>query len=120
MKIGTETGSLVNGILTDKMQIIPEIGMGATICHWSDRIAGTIIEVKKDKNKLIKFITIQVDNAIRTDSNGMSESQVYEYTPDSDGMTYIFKLRKDGTWKRSNSADGLIIGTRIQYYDYSF
>jgi len=42
-KLGTDTGSLVNYMYMSGMnRTQPEVGMGATICGWSDRYPATI------------------------------------------------------------------------------
>ena len=91
MKLGTETNSLVNHIMTtNSNQLTPEVGMGVTLCSWTDRKAGTIIAI--DKN----IIYIREDLSVRTDKNGMSEAQTYEYSPNSNGQMYIFKQDRSG------------------------
>lgn len=95
-------------------EVSPEVGMGATIYHWSDRTAATIIQVSG------KRIVLQEDSAIRTDKNGMSESQSYDYSPDPNGRLWFATLRKDGNWKVSKSTEIVGIGHRRQYHDYSF
>jgi hypothetical protein len=59
----------------------PQIGMGVTECWYSDRKAGTIIEVSPSGRRA-KF---QYDKTIRIDDNGMSCEQRYRYEPDSSG-----------------------------------
>lgn len=96
----------------------PCIGMGATICYWSDRHACTITNVLSPKK-----IEVIEDEAIRIDKNGMSEDQEYYYKP-AMGTPQIFVLRKNGRWVRKGesmkSGAGLVIGVRDSYYDYSF
>lgn len=111
MKLGSETGSLINHVMTHCGQAEPKVGDGATICMWSDRHAATIIKVTP------YTVTVQEDKAIRTDTNGMSESQTYRYEPDPHGATYTFRKTKNG-WKCKGV--GLTIGVRRHYYDYSF
>lgn len=111
MKLGSETGSLMNHVMTTSGQAEPKVGDGATICMWSDRHACTIIKVTRCT------VTVQEDKAIRTDTNGMSESQTYSYEPDPNGATYVFRKTKSG-WK--SKGVGLLIGVRRHYYDYSF
>ena len=98
--------------------IDPEIGMGATVCYWSDRHAGTIIEVSKN------CVLVQHDKAIRTDSNGMSDMQTYSYERNPQGQVMEFTLRKNGRWiqRGSDMKNGvsLVIGHRREYYDFSF
>ena len=111
MKAGTQTGSLVNHLMSQDTPIAPEIGMGATILSWTDRNAGTIVKITP------KQIHVQEDNAERTDSNGMSECQDYAFTPNPKGKITIFRLTKNGY---RGDGKGLLIGTRDKYYDYSF
>jgi hypothetical protein len=105
-------GSLTNHLMAGSKQVEPKVGMGATICCWSDRHAATIIKITECQ------IHVQEDIATRTDSNGMSESQTYDYSPNQDGAVIVFRKTKRG-WK-SKCGNGLLIGTRKHYYDYSF
>lgn len=76
MKLGTQTGSLVNHIYGSSANPVPEVGMGCTVLGWTDRHAATIVEVKSPTK-----IAVVGDIAERTDSNGMSENQEYRYSP---------------------------------------
>lgn len=105
-------GNLMNRVAENSRQKAPEIGDGVTITCYSDRHAGTIIA------KTAKTITVQRDFAKRIDKNGMSESQEYEYSSDPKGMKEIFRLTKRG-W-RNKVGNGLVIGERDEYYDFSF
>lgn len=100
--------------------IVPTVGMGATVCYYSDRHAGTIITVSKSG----KRVTVQEDTATRTDKNGMSDAQAYSYEPNPNGSVTTFSKRKNGCWVRvgegSRSGTGLVLGTRDEHYDYSF
>ncbi len=111
LKAGTETGSLVNHIMADNA-VVPEVGMGVTVLCWTDRHAGTITHVTP------KTITVQRDKAIRVDKNGMSENQEWRFEPDPLGSMGIFRLTKRG-W-RNAGGNGLAIGERDEYYDFSF
>jgi hypothetical protein len=116
LKLGTETGSLMNHLMSGTNgQPHPQVGMGATILGWTDRHAATIVEVSPSG----KTIVIQRDNAKRIDSNGMSESQQYEFTPNADAERETFRLRKTGEY-RSKYGANLRIGERSEYFDYSF
>lgn len=130
MKLGTETASLVNHLYSRATigQSAPAIGMGATILCWSDRHAATITEVFMVGKT--QYITVQHDHARRTDQNGMSEAQDYEYERNPAGRRHTFRLVKDewqevyknhetGRWKKTNSS-GLLIGRREKYRDFSF
>lgn len=94
----------------------PEVGDGVTMCFYTDRHACTVI------SRTAKTVTVQRDKARRVDENGMSDAQQYEYERDPHGATYVFSLRKNGTWRqRGDSERGsrLVLGRR-EYYDYSF
>lgn len=112
------TGSMTNLVDSRCKSSTPEIGMGATILMWTDRKAGTIVEISKNG----KEVTFQEDKATRTDSNGMSDCQSYSYAPDPSAAKQRFSLRKDGSWYAVGTKRGspLMIGRRDAYYDYSF
>lgn len=132
MKLGTDTGSLINHVMSreiavteDGNPVIPFVGMPATILLWSDRDPATVISFDG------KILKVQEDNAVRTDGNGMSECQTYEYSEDKNGSIFCFRRDKRGFWKevvfnpetnRYNKTDGvgLRLGEREKYYDYSF
>jgi hypothetical protein len=126
MKLGTETASVINH-LQSRMVIgapAPEVGMGATLLGWTDRNA-TVIAWDG------KILTVQADLYTRTDKNGFSECQEYDYTPNPEGVISYFKQNKKGMWREvSKNAEtgrwnetggsGLIIGRREKYWDPSF
>ena len=119
MQLGTQTGSLINHVLSNYNDATPVVGMGCTILGWSDRHAATIVEVSKNR----KTIAIQKDIAVRTDKNGMSEMQSYDFTPNPNATKEIYTLRKNGRWiRKGDSIKGnhLKIGARQEYYDFSF
>lgn len=94
----------------------PIVGMGVTICYWSDRIPGTIVQVSDSK----KTIFIQEDNYQRIDNNGISESQEYQYSRNINGPTHTATKRKDGSFKISKSKTKVVLGERRRFYDFSF
>jgi hypothetical protein len=131
MRLGTQTGSLTNHILSRAVigQPEPVEGMGATILSWTDRHAATIIHVTNAHAQTV--IYVREDTATRTDKNGMSESQSYAYAPNPQGRLYTFRRTKSGTWEevsvnektgRFNKTGGcgLRIGERAEYRDFSF
>lgn len=97
----------------------PEVGMGATIMYLSDRKACTIIAHTP------KSITVQMDKATRTDSNGLSESQDYTFERNPQGAIKKFTLRENGRWIQTGSksrewyAPTLVVGYRDQYFDFT-
>jgi len=119
MKLGTETGSLVNHLRSNHKPSIPEVGMGATLLLYSDRDPYTIRKVEGKK------LWASRDSYTRTDTNGMSESQEYDYSNDNqndESYWTLFTLRKDGKWHRGTTLDGMVlrIGNREKYYDFTF
>lgn len=113
LRVGTETGSLVNHLMGGTTSIAPTVGMGITILCWTDRRAATIVAVSKS-GKQFEFT---YDVATRTDTNGMSECQKYDYTPVPEGPRHTAKLLKKG-WRVGSR--GVRLGARNTYYDYSF
>ena len=112
MKAVTETGSLINHVMSQATTVIPQVGMGATMLSWTDRTAGTIVKVTATQ------IHVQRDKATRTDTNGMSEVQEYSYERDENAWIAIFRKTKRGY--RDECGRGLAIGYRSQYHDFSF
>ena len=95
-----------------------EIGVGATKSVGSDRYPYTVAEIVSPKK-----IKVQADSYRRTDSNGFSESQTYEFSPNPDARIVVLTLRKNGQWvEQGESMNGsrYYIGTRNAYQDPSF
>ena len=129
MRIGSETASLVNHLYSRATEGEPEpvVGMPATLLSWTDRNPATVIEVNMSK----RYIVVQDDDYRRVDSNGLSESQEYQYTPNPDAPKRIFRKDRKGQWvqHRLNPETnrlvqargcGLRLGERERYYDFSF
>lgn len=113
-------GSLVNMICAEgKNDVKPEINMGATEICWSDRHAYTIVNIINDKT-----IVVQRDDVKRVDGLGMTDSQVWECTPNPDNDTNIVTLRKNGKWitqgHSMKNGTRWLIGSKMEYYDYTF
>lgn len=130
LKLGSGCGSLVNHIYSRAVKGEPEpyVGMGVSRLSWSDRHAGSIVEVFKKKDVL--YIKVQDDNVVRVDKNGISESQDYEYSPNPDGAIHYYRKGKKGFWENvyinpesgrfKKGVGGIKIGIREEYYDFSF
>lgn len=132
MKLGSQTASLTNHLYSRMVidQPEPTVGMGGTVCGWTDRYATTIIEVFTVGKYL--YLKAQTDNAKRVDNNGMSDCQDYSYSPNPQGSVYTFKREMDGRWsevyksektgrwKKYNGGKGFRLGARDSYHDYSF
>lgn len=126
MKLGSQTGSLINHVLADTG--LPKVGEGATLLAWSDRYPGTVISVDEKK----QIVGVQSDLYDRIDNNGLSESQTYVYTRDPKGNIEYFRMnKKTGRWDqvRQNPASGrwvkvnwcgVAFGHRERFYDFTF
>lgn len=97
-------------------ETFPTVGMGVTISVGSDRYPGTIIQVTQNGRRIV----FQRDSYKRTDDNGMSESQTYEFSTDLNGAIEIATLRKDGRYRITGGKTPVHIGSRGAYYDFSF
>lgn len=127
MKLGTQTGSLVNHVLTTSKATIPAVGDGATIYSWSDRDAATVVEVFEKNGK--QFVVVTEDDAVMTAGSAMSEHQEYEYTSRPDGHRMTYRL-DDGKWQyvvkgesgryKKVAYRGVTFGRRNSYRDPSF
>lgn len=92
----------------------PVVGMAATVCYLTDRHAATVVKVSASGSK----VTVQEDTAKRTDANGMSEMQTYEYTANPQGTLHVFHRQGNGTYATRGTR--LHLGDRRTYHDFSF
>lgn len=93
----------------------PVVGQGATLSIGSDCYPYTVIAIK---GTTIAFM--QADKSTRTDRNGQSEDQSYEYTPNPKGEVVECRKGKYG-WKRKGSSSySITFGKRTMYQDPSF
>lgn len=130
MKLGTQTGSLVNHLYGRMVigQPEPFVGMGCTVLGWTDRHAATIVRMSSDK----KEFTVRRDHAKVIAGSQHDGSAQYEYSANPDGRETTFKLDRAGTYRqvRLNERDnwvfvqgggkGIRLGEREEYYDPSF
>jgi len=138
MKLGKQTGSLVNYVYTTSVGPLPVVGMGATICLWTDRNAATVVAVTPAKGQsaddLHDGMTIEVceDRAIVVSGSTHDGSAEYRYEPRTGGRELTYRM-KDGQWRQmyTNAAGrlvfckkgdgcGLALGRRAAYRDPSF
>ena len=134
MRLGTETGSVFNHIYSRSVigEPAPYLGQGATILGWTDRYPCTVIEIAYKRDGSLDYIVVQDDDAKRIDKNGMSEDQTYEYTRNQDGATRYYRKDKRGICRAcvrngqtgrlvfAGHSQGLSLGQRDKYYDFSF
>lgn len=140
MQLGKQTGSVTNHILSRATvgQPDPAVGMGATILCWTDRHAATITRVYEVRCRVGKevhsllHVEVKQDIATRTDKNGFSENQDWDYQPNPKAATEYFRLQ-EGRWRQLEQSEkkgralklikgghGLRIGEREEYYDPCF
>lgn len=108
-------GSLTNRL--NENVLVPgalKVGDGVTITAYSDRRAATVVSISPSG----KTVKVQEDIAIRTDTNGMSESQDYRYERDPNG--YVASFRWAPKRMRFHSKSGGLARGRDHHYDYSF
>lgn len=107
-------GSLNNLLAGTNPELVPTVGMGATMVMWTDRLPFTVIAVSKSG----KTVTVQEDNAVRMDGNGMSECQTYVFTRNPEGAIFKVRKLKNGQW--ACKGQKFTLGSRSKYHDYSF
>jgi hypothetical protein len=110
---------MFNTILANN-NTVPVLNEAATVLSYSDRYPCTVISVTD------KEVIVQEDHARRIDSNGMSETQNYDYSRNENGRTFTYRKvksgRRKGQWREGGltAGCGIIFGTREKYYDFSF
>jgi hypothetical protein len=117
LRAGTQTGSLINHVISGSIMESPKVGMGCTIICWTDRRAATITEVSPS-GKLVGI----VQDVATAKFKGMTDQQDYEYAPGTGKPTY-YTLRKNGAWVRQGErirGQRIVIGQRNEYHDFSF
>lgn len=135
MKLGTQTASLMNHLESRATigQPEPAVGMGATLLGWTDRYAGTIVEVLPQKNGSV-IVKVQHDRSKVVAGSTMSEDQIWEHERDPNGTVECFRRKADpnGPWERvvlneltnrwgkMGSGKGLVLGRRECYRDPCF
>jgi hypothetical protein len=123
LKLGTQTGSLVNHVLSSYNGVAPIEGEAATVLMWSDRAPATVTHWDAQK----QIVSLREDKSICTNF----EQQTYTYERNDLGATYNFRREKNGSWVQvffnrttgrwlKSKGPGLIIGRREKYCDPSF
>lgn len=132
MRLGTDTGSLVNYALSGHLNQ-PEayVGMPVTMLSWSDRHPATIIQLFKVGKS--NFMRIQADNynVVPRENPQYGDHIEYTYSTNPDGCTYTYRKDANGKWcevylkedtKRwvKGCGGGIHLGEREKYWDPSF
>lgn len=97
----------------------PQVGQGGTHQVGTDAYPYTIIEVSESG----KTVKAQRDSYVRTDSNGWSESQTYEYSRNPEGTIDTFTLRNNGNYYQKGQSQHyhpFFPGNRRFFWDPSF
>lgn len=92
---GKTTGSFINYMMGNNTSL-PEVGKGATVLMWTDRHAYEVLNVSEDSKRVV----IQQYLPTRSDNNGMSETQNYEYK-ELNGQDEVI-VWKWGAWRRES------------------
>lgn len=114
----------------------PAVGMGATLYGYSDRQAFTVVEVlaggkkvvvQRDKATLLNGCNSGEPDALKFAAGGfcghMSGQQRYSYEAQPNATRRTFSLRKNGRFIEqgaSLSGSELIVGKRVEFYDFNF
>lgn len=132
MKLGTQTGSLVNHIMANRSVREIEVGKtGATLLSWTDRSPATVMEVFE--KGAYTYYGIVADEFEVVEGNMFDGSAKYEYKTNPDGYKQYFRAKTDGSsgfqkvmkneetgrWNKVGDG-GLSIGERSKYYDPHF
>lgn len=102
-----------------------EVGLGATVCLYSDRFAGTIIKKTKTTITVQKDIaTLKEDFKPKFEVGGFAghcvnqDEQAYTYERNENGSTQVFRWSKKHNCYMNGSRR--LIKGRKEYYDYNF
>lgn len=118
-------GSLVNSLAGTAADKKIEVGMPATVCHWSDRSPVEIAEVvlfksgaKKGEVRGVKVRAMKYEIVSGTEFDGSAQYR-YESDPSAPvGRLYLKDER--GQFRAPNGGPKLAIGRAERYYDPHF
>lgn len=105
-------GNVMNRINEDRPSVTPEVGMGGTVFHYTDRTSVTV-------TRILSRCRIAVTDDKVTAWDG-EYGKAFEAVPGAEER--ILRLCKDGKWKYEGSAARTVValGRREAYYDRSF
>jgi hypothetical protein len=104
----------------------PIVGDGATICHYSDRTACTVVRVSPSGKTLYLQPDIATLDGWKPEilPGGFAghcvnnHEQRYTYQPDPGAPLHRASLRKDGRYRTTNGEP--VVPGRHQFHDYNF
>lgn len=112
---------------TETIPTVFKVGDGATICHYTDRTACTVVKVSPSG----KTIWLQADEVTLQENwkpdiipGGFSghcvnnSDQVYNYKPNTNAAMSRATIRQNG--KMTTSFNERVITGRHHFYDYNF
>lgn len=85
-------------------RIQPEVGMGATVSLWGDKLPCTITSVSRNKFRII----LKKNKVVRYQGGCFFEE-------DPDGKEFVVTRRQDGTYRVANTNDMVEIGVRKEH-----
>lgn len=132
MKLGTQTGSLVNHIMANTVTSEIKEGTHATFLSWTDRSPGTIVKVFK--KGAYTYLNVRSDDVVFGEGELTNEfGKAYKIVDGDSEYFSTFRFKTDGTsgfQKVTVNPDtgryikigdgGLSVGTREYYYDPHF
>lgn len=93
MKLGSQTGSVTNHIISRAVigQPEPVVGMGCTLLGWTDRHAATITFVTIDRGRRILWVKEDRATVISGSAHNGTAQYAYERNPDANTAppTYV-------------------------------
>jgi len=132
MKLGTQTGSVINHLHSRAVigQPEPVVGMGATMLLWTDRSACTITNVQRGARQDDRHRADGPHHRSRPAARTTAVAE-YSYARNPKGSEHHFRREDDGRWQQvvinlqtgrwgKVSGRGLRIGERDEYRDPSF
>ncbi len=104
MKLGSQTGSLVNHCLTTGLQTVPVVGMGGSLCFWTDRHAVEVIAWDE------KTLTVQVREmtAEVVGGSGYGDEE-YKYHQNEKGEVHTYRFKKGWRKLRNGGKNGKML-----------
>lgn len=128
MKLGTQTGSLVNSLMSNRVCSEITVGAPATFLSWSDRSPGTVIKVfEKGAYTYLNVRRDRVEyhddcsgNYDIVDGNDEFYSTFRFKTDGSSGFQNVSINPETGRYVKNGREGGLTIGVREYYYDPHF
>ena len=117
MKFGSETGSLINHLMSTSSNDEPTIGTPATLLSWSDRAAATVTDVFVKNGRTIVEVTYDLSTVVRGSS---ADGSVRYFRREKTGEWVCVRKNEDtGRWVKSGQS-GILLGHRETYRDPSF